>query len=649
MATEHKSSAFRAGSFSWRLSKISGLAAVILGVFLLTPPGAVAQSGSAVLAWSPSLSPTVAGYMIRFGAASGVYTSELDAGLTLTETITGLVPGQTNYFVVAAYENDGLENDGLESLPATEVAFRPPVYPSILAQPLNQMVIAGSPVAVSVSALGDAPLSFQWVDGLTAVSGATNPVLAWSPIQTANAGNYAVIVSNSWGSTTSVVATVTVLATNAIATAAGVYNGLFFQTNLNGTSDVTESTAGFLGNCIVSSNGTFSATFCVGGVSYPASGGFDVFGNTIAAIPRTGPGLSGLTAVLSLNLITGTQQISGTVSSTTAGVAWTASLAGVRATNSYPTPVAVSLLAFPAIAVNSPTNFGWATGSIVNGVLSLSGLLGDSATVSQTVPISSAGWVPIYASLYTNSGLVEGWLNLAGSNVTGSLTWIRPPGIVLPVGFPGGFSNIVPVAGGTFGPGVGYIGASGPGTYVFGAATISTSGWIVFQDAGGVAHYRQTGYPMAAVIANSSLTFWACAGYNNPRATGVITAFAISQSSPTLTSIDVSALGGLQTFAGPSMTGLASLNASGCLSLTSLCCDYCDAVAVMAMNNCGALTSVSRISGNTSVSIQNATIAALPFETTGAHTFYLSQFAPINPAGDAAAATKGWTVNRLGG
>lgn len=643
MATDHKCNALRAIIPPWWLTKIFGLAGLICGAFLLAPSSATAQSGSAVLVWSPSISPTVTGYVVSFGAASGVYLSEMDAGLDLSETITGLVPGQTYYFVVAAYESGGWE-----SLPSTEVAYRVPIPPSIVAQPLTQLVIAGSSVGLAVSAVGDPPLSFQWMNGLVPVAGATNSFLSWSSIQAVNAGNYAVIVSSPSGGATSLVATVTVLSTNPLASVAGAYNGLFYQTNLNGSA-VTESTAGFLGNCLVSSNGTFSGTVSVGGVSYPLTGAFDVFGNTSAAIPRTGPGLSGLTAVLHLDLIYGTQEITGTVSSTTSGTAWTASLTAVRATNSYPMPVAFSLLAFPGTSVNSPTNFGWATGSIVNGVLSLSGQLGDFVTLSQTVPISKDGYVPIYANLYTNSGLVEGWLNLSGSNVTGSLAWIRPAGIVLPAGFPSGFTNGVAVTGATFGPGVGYIGASGPGTYLFGTATYSTSGWIVFQEAGGLQHFRQTiGSPLA-VSANSSLTFWACAGYNNPRATGVITAFVISQSSPTLTTIDVSELAGLQSFVGPSLTGLASLNASGCVSLTSLSCDYCDSVAAIAMNNCPALISLSRISSNTSVAIQNATIAALPTKPTAAHTLYLSQFAPINPAGDAVAAAKGWTVNRQGG
>jgi len=99
----------------------------------------------------------------------------------------------------------------------------------------------------------------------------------------------------------------------------------------------------------------------------------------------------------------------------------------------------------PGLSVNSPTNYGSASGPVVNSVLSLSGALGDTVAIAQTVPISKDGNVPLYVSLYNNSGLLEGWINLAGGGVTGNLTWIRPSGVNQPGGFPEGFDTIVQV------------------------------------------------------------------------------------------------------------------------------------------------------------------------------------------------------------
>ena len=334
------------------------------------------------------------------------------------------------------------------------------VPPAITTQPQSQTVIATTAAAFSSTVTGTAPLSLQWYCGAAAVAGATNSTLAWASAASSNAGNYHFTVSNSGGAVTSAVATLTVLPTNTMATAAGAYNGLLFQTNANATPEVTEATAGFLGNCVVASNGAFSTTVKVGGMTYLSSGAFDISGNASVTIPRTGAGLSNLTAVLHLDLINGTRQITGTISSTTAGNAWTAFLVADLATNACPQLAGVALLVSPGLSNNSPTNYGVASGIVVNSVLSLSGLLGDASPFSQTVPISKDGNVPLCVNLYTNGGLLEGWINLAGGTPAGNLTWIRPAGVALPPGFPQGFGTMVEVTGATFAQGVGYFWAA---------------------------------------------------------------------------------------------------------------------------------------------------------------------------------------------
>jgi len=278
------------------------------------------QAGSVSLAWNASVTPFVAGYKTHYGTASGVYTASVNADTNLAATVTGLTPGVVYYFAVTAYASNGVE-----SVFSNELTNRLPILPAITAQPLTQTAVAGTSVTLSVSAAGDPPLSFQWVNGLGPISGATASLLSWPQIQDGNAGNYTVIVSNPWGSATSSVATLTVLPTNTIATAAGAYNGLFYQTNGNGTPAITEATAGFLGNCVVASNGAFSAKVYVGGLSNALAGVFSVGGNASVTIPVTGPGSFNLTAVLHLDLINGTRQITGTISSVTTGGAWTAS------------------------------------------------------------------------------------------------------------------------------------------------------------------------------------------------------------------------------------------------------------------------------------------------------------------------------------
>ena len=60
------------------------------------------------LAWNADPDPTVAGYMLSYGTNSGNYDNELDAGTNTSIEVPDLAVGQTNYFVVAAYDAQGV-------------------------------------------------------------------------------------------------------------------------------------------------------------------------------------------------------------------------------------------------------------------------------------------------------------------------------------------------------------------------------------------------------------------------------------------------------------------------------------------------------------------------------------------------------------
>jgi hypothetical protein len=86
----------------------------------------------------------------------------------------------------------------------------PPIPPTILAQPVNQTVTVGQTASFSVTASGTAPLSYQWsVNGTNIVNG-TNATLILNNVQTGQAGNYSVAISNVAGSTNSASAVLTV-------------------------------------------------------------------------------------------------------------------------------------------------------------------------------------------------------------------------------------------------------------------------------------------------------------------------------------------------------------------------------------------------------------------------------------------------------
>ena len=112
------------------------------------------------------------------------------------------------------------------------------VPPSIGTQPSNQTVNAGSPATFFVAASGTAPLSYQWRKDETniAATTATNNIAA---AQSPNAGRYTVVVTNIAGSSTSVVATLTVLITPPQITSIGPGVGGNFT--LSGTGPVGEA------------------------------------------------------------------------------------------------------------------------------------------------------------------------------------------------------------------------------------------------------------------------------------------------------------------------------------------------------------------------------------------------------------------------
>ncbi len=84
------------------------------------------------------------------------------------------------------------------------------VPPFITQQPPGNTVIAGSSVGFSVVANGALPLNYRWTLNDTTLPGATNATLTLTNVQVDQAGNYAVTVSNVYGSTNSTNATLVV-------------------------------------------------------------------------------------------------------------------------------------------------------------------------------------------------------------------------------------------------------------------------------------------------------------------------------------------------------------------------------------------------------------------------------------------------------
>ncbi|MBV9009261.1 MAG: fibronectin type III domain-containing protein [Verrucomicrobia bacterium] len=83
-----------------------------------TPTPTPTPISTVTLAWTGSPSTNVTGYHVWYGVTSGNYTQRLDAGNSTNDTVSGLAPSTSYYFVVKAYDAAGQE-----SAASNEVSF----------------------------------------------------------------------------------------------------------------------------------------------------------------------------------------------------------------------------------------------------------------------------------------------------------------------------------------------------------------------------------------------------------------------------------------------------------------------------------------------------------------------------------------------
>src|SRR5207302_726342 len=70
----------------------------------------------------------------------------------------------------------------------------PPVMPSIATQPTNQTVTIGQTATFMVVAAGTAPLSYQWQENGTAISGATSASYTTAATRSSDMGSLCVVL-----------------------------------------------------------------------------------------------------------------------------------------------------------------------------------------------------------------------------------------------------------------------------------------------------------------------------------------------------------------------------------------------------------------------------------------------------------------------
>src|SRR5215469_3694301 len=187
------------------------------------------------------------------GATSSSYTTSAtatsDSGSTFVVVVTNTAGSVTSSAV------------SLTVNPAT-------VAPSITTQPVSQTVTAGQTGSFSVTATGTSPLGYQWSKNGTAISAATAATYTTPATTTTdNGAQFTVAVSNSAGSVTSSVATLTVNAATYLLSASPT--SLSFGDVNTGSSSSLAVTLTNSGNSGVTISGVTvsGAGFSDGGVS----------------------------------------------------------------------------------------------------------------------------------------------------------------------------------------------------------------------------------------------------------------------------------------------------------------------------------------------------------------------------------------------
>lgn len=90
----------------------NGTTTVPVTMTVSSPPSAT----TATLAWNAVTDPSLSGYNVKIGTASGLYNRTISVGNVTSYTIDSLATGTTYYFAVTAYNSAG------ESSPSNEVS-----------------------------------------------------------------------------------------------------------------------------------------------------------------------------------------------------------------------------------------------------------------------------------------------------------------------------------------------------------------------------------------------------------------------------------------------------------------------------------------------------------------------------------------------
>jgi uncharacterized repeat protein (TIGR03803 family) len=314
-------------------------------------------------------------------------------------------------------------------------SFDPIGNPSVI-KSITTFYSTISPLTLETNGLGSITTSFKGTNlvversyTVRAVPGKGQLFLSWSGSEPATANPLTFVMQSNMVIEANFV-------TNPFIAAAGIYDGLFFDTN-----SIGEQSSGLLSSLNIESSGAYSGAVVIKGLRHGFTGSFNVAAEQstpiVARIDTQG-------GPLALNMTLGANEVTGTISGNDDG-GWTSPLLAERISPFSGSAEYTMLLAFLPPGVGSPSSsppgYGYALVTNHNGFVTLSGAVADGAAFSQGVSVVGAGDVPFYVSLYNNTGLLLGWLNVNGGLSANNLWWVKTSSKAAL--YPNGFTNSI--------------------------------------------------------------------------------------------------------------------------------------------------------------------------------------------------------------
>jgi hypothetical protein len=220
---------------------------------------AVATNGLPVILRIPAGQEAEAGTAVTFEAQDGpgIWNhqwsrdgQELPLATGTTLMLPAVSPDDAGDYRVRSWN----DSQSVVSLPASLHVL---TVPELVSQPVSELADVGATVTFAPVAMGGRPMSFRWYRDSVLLDGASSNALTLSPVHPGDAGNYQLVVGNSYGAVTSRVARLNVSARH-------LTNGLVLHLNFDGQLNDSSGRGNHAAYAFSGPNAKPSPTFVAG-------------------------------------------------------------------------------------------------------------------------------------------------------------------------------------------------------------------------------------------------------------------------------------------------------------------------------------------------------------------------------------------------